>query len=287
MVPDDVRKLPWPVQWGPLVKSSAIVSGVLGAVAVAAVFVTGTIASVMGDSTGVILLLGSPILAVAAGGWIVVNTRDRNRRSPSLVGLRWEDDLDSEAVVVPYALGLYLTYVFWPVAILVFFGPVFLVSLVDVAQRPQVRDVATLGILTVSGVANLYAVWFAFDLITSRWSRGRVALSADGLYHRSAAFSSYVPWEGMTIASPIDRGGPFITIGTRGAGSSWFRRTSMLWKQEELAFAPHIAIRGRWLSVDPATMYYAVRFYLEHPDARPELSTTVGVDRLRSGGFPI
>lgn len=286
MAPNDARELPWPAQWSPMVKPRAVVSGLLGAAAVAAAFVGGVVASVMGDAAGVILLLGSPILAVAAGGWIVVNTRGRRKRGSGHVSLARVDDLGRDAVVVPYTLGLYLAYVFWPISILAFFGPVLLVTLADAMQRAEVRDVATLGILAVSGAINVYALWFAFDLVSSRWSRGLVALSADGIYHRSAVFRNYVPWEGVTDISPVDRNGPFITIGTRGGAASWFRRTSLLWRQEELRFAPHIAIRGRWLSVDPATIYYAVKYYCEYPDARLELGTSAGVDRLRSGAFP-
>ncbi len=188
---------------------------------------------------------------------------------------------------MPYSLGLYVAYLLWPVAVMAFFLPIFLVTLWDLLDGSVVRDAATVGILVLSGLAGVYAVWFAFELLSSRWSRGLVALSIEGVYHRSAVFRSYFPWEAVAEISAIDNNGPYITMAVREGADSWFERTSRLWRQEELTFAPHMAVRGRWLSVDPAIVYYELIYYRDHPIARRELGTTVGVDRLRSGSFEV
>ncbi|MGH3923973.1 MAG: hypothetical protein ACRDTT_14080, partial [Pseudonocardiaceae bacterium] len=117
--------------------------------------------------------------------------------------------------------------------------------------------------------------------------RGLVALAPEGVYHRSSTFRSYFPWDRVTEVSAIDKNGPYITMGVRPGPDSWFRKTSRLWRQEEFSFAPHMAVRGRWLSVDPAIVYYAIIFYRDHPVARRELSTDAGVERLRSGSFDV
>lgn len=37
------------------------------------------------------------------------------------------------------------------------------------------------------------------------------------------------------------------------------------------------------LAVDPALVYHALGYYLTHPEARTELATDVGVQRIRTG----
>ncbi|MGH3902959.1 MAG: hypothetical protein ACRDTE_01980 [Pseudonocardiaceae bacterium] len=280
------QALPWPTPWPQMVRPGVVLWGVLGSVAVLAIAVGGVVGWMTGDSSGVVFLLATPILVVAAGGWLSVNVRGRNRRSSNIT-LAHVSRLDQSATVVPYSRGLYVAYLLWPAAVMIFFLPIFLVTLLDVLDGSVVRDAATVVILVLGGVAVVYALWFAFDLLSSRWSRGLVALSPEGVYHRSVVFRSYFPWEAVTEISAIDNNGPFIAMGVRDGADSWFERTSRLWRQEELAFAPHMAVRGRWLSVDPAIVYYALIYYRDHPVARRELDTTVGADRLRSGSFEV
>lgn len=56
-----------------------------------------------------------------------------------------------------------------------------------------------------------------------------------------------------------------------------------MWKQPELTRAPHMAIRGMYLAINPALALHTLRYYLDQPGARQELATEVGVNRVRSG----
>lgn len=46
-----------------------------------------------------------------------------------------------------------------------------------------------------------------------------------------------------------------------------------------------MAVQGRWLGVDPALLYWALRYYHEHPEARAELADERGVQRIRTGAL--
>ena len=70
-------------------------------------------------------------------------------------------------------------------------------------------------------------------------------------------------------------------------GNSWFRRASRLWRQEELAFAPHLAIRTMFVAVDPALVYHTLRYYHHMPEARGELAGEVGLARLRAAAIRV
>jgi len=126
-----------------------------------------------------------------------------------------------------------------------------------------------------------YLAIFCFQGLAGKLRRGYVALSPDGVYHRGWAFRADAPWDGIISVEAAELDGPLIHVIVTTDGGAWIERTSRLWKQEELAFAPSLAIRGRWLSVDPALLYHALRYYHTHPEACPELASPAGVQRLR------
>ncbi len=51
----------------------------------------------------------------------------------------------------------------------------------------------------------------------------------------------------------------------------------------ELVLLVHVLLPGRGLAVRPLLLYYAVRYYHEHPEARAELGGEEGVQRIRRG----
>jgi hypothetical protein len=51
----------------------------------------------------------------------------------------------------------------------------------------------------------------------------------------------------------------------------------------DLRYLPFMVIRAPWLAANPATVYHALAFYQDHPELRPELATTTGLDRVTSG----
>lgn len=77
--------------------------------------------------------------------------------------------------------------------------------------------------------------------------------------------------------------GPLIRVAARGDAEPEFQRRTRMWKQPELKLAPHMAIRGTYLSINPALALHALSYDLAQPGARRELGTEAGVDRVRNG----
>ena len=55
--------------------------------------------------------------------------------------------------------------------------------------------------------------------------------------------------------------------------------------QPEFTLAPHTAIKGKYISVNPALAFHALRYYLAHADTRAELRSDAAVNRARSGNL--
>ncbi len=202
------------------------------------------------------------------------------RRSSSRVFLSCRDEPEGTGTVIGYSFAVWLTY--WAMAVVCLAGFAFLTA------------VSVLGLLTESfgslsavvavglfGGVTCYLLCFCFHGLRGKLARGSVALSPHGVFHRSWSFRSYAPWDSVIAVDAAEMDGPLISLIATSDGGAWFERTSRLWKQEEMALAPSLAIRGRWLSVDPALLYHALRYYHAHPEARAELASTAGVQRLQ------
>lgn len=142
------------------------------------------------------------------------------------------------------------------------------------------------GALRLEAVVSLafvaYLSWFAVEALRRRVVRGALILSPHGIYHRSGSFDSFLPWDAAVSVTAGELDGQLITVTAYANAEPWIQRRSRMWKQPELKLAPHTAIRGMYLSVDPG-LALTLRYYLDHADARQELATAQGVDRVRSG----
>ncbi|MDQ4021820.1 MAG: hypothetical protein M3257_09395 [Actinomycetota bacterium] len=227
-----------------------------------------------------ILLLGSPFMLLLTVHGVATRLRVRQRAAKSV---DFTESAASEecGVRLPYGAAVWSFYYLWPLVMIIFFGPLLAASLANLTTTPG--DVGALVQMGVTGLATGYASCFVVDLLRRRLRRGVIVLSPVGVYHRSWTFDSFFPWESVLFVDGGEADGPLVELAIIPGRGSWYRRISKLWKQAELAFDPNMAVPGKWLSVDPALLYWALRYYHEHPEARGELAGTAGVRRLRDG----
>jgi hypothetical protein len=136
----------------------------------------------------------------------------------------------------------------------------------------------------ISGVGALFCLWLFIEFASGRIARGHLTLTTDGIYHRSHTFEHFLPWSAMLDVSAVQLStGPFIAVEAGPSGDTQVRRTHWMGKQLEFRLLPFLMVRGRSLGVDPALVYHALRYYLAHPDARAELLTSAGEQRIRGG----
>jgi len=272
--------LPWHPAWSSPVRPKYVTLILFVALLGVGSLAGGVLALSDGDYRGVILLLGSPFMLLLAVNGFAMRFRMRQRAAES-VDFTESAASEERGVRLPYGAVVWSFYCLWPVVMIIFFGPFFVASLSNIATNP--RDVETLIQSGVTGFATGYASCFVVDLFRRRLRRGMIVLSPVGVYHRSWSFDSFFPWESVHYVDAGEADGPLVELAIMPGRGSWYRRISKLWKQAELAFDPNMAVPGKWLSVDPALLYWALRYYHEHPEARGELAGTAGVQRLHCG----
>jgi len=96
---------------------------------------------------------------------------------------------------------------------------------------------------------------------------------------------SFVAWGEALYVAPAQADGHWVQVGVASTNAPRFERTSRLWTQPELAQAPNVAVQGRWLAVHPTLLYWSLRYYYEHPEARAELADERAVQRIRTGAL--
>lgn len=227
------------------------------------------------------VLVGSPMALVAAA---LIYLHRVRRQGRAWLAVRDVRELGQRGVVLPYSAALgccYLATGGWFVLY---------VGLLAAIPTGIGVDLGSIGVGEIVGLVIVlmlcaYPLWIVLELVRGRLGRGLVALTPDGIYHRSWAMRSYLPWHGVfAVASEETEAGLRVKVRAfANAEGSWTRRTSVAWKQDELASAPDLDVRGLYLAVDPALLYRAAQFYHENPVARPELATEAGLARVRDG----
>jgi hypothetical protein len=235
------------------------------------ILVVGTSELVDGEIIeGIYLLTGGLMFLLVASLCAVIRAICR-RRSTGFVRLATIPDSDGAAVVIPYSIGhlwLYLGV---------------LASMVVVSVAWGLRERSALHILAAIGFGALLA-YYGLQICRKKIVRGYLALSTDGIYHRSWGFISFAPWEHVSDVVPAEGDGQLIEVRAGTNTKSWSRRTARFLGSPSCS--PGLAVRGMFLSVDPVLAYYALLFYLANPDARSELGCDAGVQRLRKAAIP-
>ncbi|KGI79353.1 hypothetical protein IL38_23915 [Actinopolyspora erythraea] len=230
------------------------------------------------DVRGVIMAVCAPLFLGLAALVTLTRLRVRGRGSAS-VRLGRVDAADSDAVLIPYSRGLATTYVVMSLSMLVLFGLVAVVSLLVLIDGES-SDSGMILLVFASGAATLYLLLLGIDAFRGAVSRGVLALAPTGVYHRSWAFTRFVSWDSMVSVTAGASGDQLITAAVYDGSTPSVHLRSRLWWQPELSLVPHLGVQGANLSVDPVLAYHALRFYQNHAEARAELGSQAGADRL-------
>ncbi|SDQ90313.1 hypothetical protein [Actinopolyspora saharensis] len=275
------RRLPWPQEWPEpgeaKQKVTVTVFAVLGLGSLAGAVIALT--ATPPDARGVIMAICAPLFLGFVSIAVLTRLRVRDRGTAS-IHLDHVAPANSEAVVIPYSRGLALTYVAMTASMLALFGLLAVVALLVVLDDDS-SGTGTSVLLVASSLATLYLLLLVVEALRGGLSRGALALAPSGVHHRSWAFTSFFAWDSIISVSAGTTGGQLITTAVYDNSTPYFHRRSRLWKQPELALAPHMGVQGMNLSVDPALAYQALRYYHEHPEMRAELGRQAGVDRIR------
>jgi hypothetical protein len=215
------------------------------------------------------LVVASPSLLIAAALVYLLRARRRGRGSLAVAAVA---DLGERGVVLPYSAALGCGCAVAGVYCLLFSGLIAIGGWAD-------GSVVGLSLFVAALLACTYLLWCVVDLARGRLRRGFVALTPSGIYHRSWARRSYLPWTDVLEVVSEDRE-PLVRVVGIANTTGWDRRTSSTWPQEELNTAPHLVVPGRFLAVHPELLYRAIRFYLDNPAARPELADDAALTRI-------
>lgn len=275
------RTIPWPGEWhmhraGKLT-AQAVVLALIGVAGVT--FGIVDLAQTPTQDRGIVTIILAPLF-LGMSALLASRVRIRSRRPDSL-RLEWVKPAESPGVVIPYSRSVWVSFCVMTFAMLFFYGLIAIAGWVLVAADGASGGILILPLLA-SG-ATLYMLWFIIDGFREKLTRGAVALTPSGVYHRSWAFTSFFAWDKTLGVEAEDvRQLPAVRVGYREHRNrkQHMTRHSRVWKQPEWKQAPDLVIIGTYLSVDPVLLYHALQYYFEHPEQRTELGTEAGVERL-------
>lgn len=277
-------RLPWPDGWSSPKRLKWIVAslylGLMGGV----LFVVGIAQMINGGiPKGAVPVYGSLLCFLGAAQGVLTRAVVR-RKAVGTIHRRTLPESGESALFIPYSRRLFWLIFSLPVLLLLGVGPVAAWSIYEAVAA---QDVGSVVMAAVCLVCLAYLMVSISEFLRNKITCGYVALSSAGIYHRSWALTSFVPWEHVTEIWPFEGGGPVITVQATANAEGWSRRTSRFWKQPEAGFGLNLTVRGMYLSVDPALVYHALRFYFDNPRARSELSGDAAVRRLKRADIPV
>ncbi|SFP54567.1 hypothetical protein SAMN05421810_102914 [Amycolatopsis arida] len=268
-------RVAWPAEWGkPKRARWYLALGWLGSWAfIAFVSALAVASSEMAGATKYLVLFGLLFVTI-----VVVGCDSRvNVRKRGVERVRLEA---GRGLVIPYSRIVFLG----SALMVVLMFAVFATASYEFATKAGDDVPAPAAAAVVFGlVAALFAAYL-WQLVTGRIGLGRVTLTPVGIEHRSWGYRSELPWDDVIGVSALGGGEPEI----------WIRGHDHAVRKVTLAGrwggtppqGPGIAVQAKNLAVDPALVYYTVRFYADHPEARAELAHEASVRRVRAALYP-
>jgi hypothetical protein len=132
-------------------------------------------------------------------------------------------------------------------------------------------------------------------LIRSSGDAWSLTLLPEGVQATAAGTHSFVPWDAIEWVEAFDltvysRGfanhEPLVGIKATDPDRIEISKTGRMLMKTNAMFGTDLAYPVRTLNVEPALLLHALRYYLENPDARPELRGQEALHRVEKGFFP-
>ncbi|QSB13090.1 hypothetical protein JQS43_15735 [Natronosporangium hydrolyticum] len=150
-------------------------------------------------------------------------------------------------------------------------------------QSPQV-------VMALIGVVSLpFALWFGFEVLRGGVTRGEVLLTPRGIHHRGMIHKEFVAWEDVFgVAAVSRRGLPVILVMVAPGRLQWEATSSLSIGRKPggpTDLTPVVELSIYLFPVDPVLAYHALEYYRTRREARAELATNAGPQRIRSGAL--
>ena len=264
-----------------------------GFVLLAAFYVAILVGSIRsGNERGLIAAVAAaPFVVVVAYLVVLAPFRGRTGVGRARISLTTVPETGGRAVVLPYGLLSFVLIPLVALSCLPLFGLFATWGWTSLVAR-GIDDVRP-PLLVGTAVSSLIVVAAARSLVrtltnTSRWRRF-VALGPDGIHHCVEAFEVSIPWRDIAEvrAATMPLHVHVVQLELPAGGTPYQLRATRS-AQRQIDKDPTLLTRlpSRALTVDPALLYHAVRFYHQNPDLRAELGDEAGLDRIRRADFP-
>jgi hypothetical protein len=280
-------KLAWPTGW--TVESRRrdrpVLMAVLSFCCGAVLALAGVAAARDGDRPGVaFFVLGSWIFMCTSVGLLLAGGRRRRRQA---IHSEWVEAIGQDAVVLPCARTPGIAA---PVVAIAFlpFTAVATVAYGTAAMESHGRDWSSLIVSSISTLVFLAMLALLVLTLPAIWTRVRefVAVGTTGIHQRGPTWSTFFPWDEILALDAIELNGPFVSIRRLDTEKLYVRDTRRfkLGRPSSSSMANR-GIATTSLAVDPALVYYGIRFYHENPQLRAELAYDAGAERFRRADF--
>ena len=228
---------------------------------------------------GLGLLLTTPLFKTwRARGKPVVQTTDRDGRTRTGLGFPYSRDLTRVSAYASLCMGLASG------------------GFVLFAEEFADAGESTTPFLVFGGLGTvLFLGGGILMLIRNAGATWSLTLLPEGVQATAAGTKSFVPWDAIAWVEAFDftfysRGfanhEPHVGIKATDPELIEISKTGRMLMKTNAMFGTDLAYPVRTLNVEPALLLHALRFYLEHPDARSELGGQVALRRVEQKSFP-
>ncbi len=134
----------------------------------------------------------------------------------------------------------------------------------------------------------------ALVLVKKAGNEWHLTLLPEGIVAVAGGSSSFAPWDAIASVRAVDftfysRGAainePFIGLNATDTDRIEISKAGRMLMKTNRLMGTDLAYPMRTLDVDPATLLFAIRFYLEHPEARSELESQAALQRVEQHRF--
>lgn len=142
--------------------------------------------------------------------------------------------------------------------------------------------------MVVIGVVSLpFALWFFFEVLRGGVARGQLLLTPRGIHHRGMVQQEFVAWDDVFAVAAVNRRGlPVILVLVEPGRLEWAATSSWSIGRKRGGPTDLTPILELWVylfPVNPVLVYHALEYYRTRREARAELATGAGVQRIRTG----
>ncbi|WP_280331036.1 hypothetical protein [Nocardia wallacei] len=147
------------------------------------------------------------------------------------------------------------------------------------------RSGITVALATVTGLVTVAAITLLIALIRAAGRRKYLQLTETGISLDNGMLHQIIDWRDIEdVAATTNPRFPMISIRPKNdQGLRTVRASRMVSIPGNQRFLREMVFGPQAFKIDPALLYYTVRFYWQHPEARHELTSDAVTNRMQRG----